>query len=206
MTSLTAAPTPAAPRRKRPILVVDDEPEMLLSLRDLLRREFDVHTAGSGQDGLRLLEEKEIHVVMSDQRMPQMTGVELLKRIKCEHPEAIRMIFTGYADIHAVIDAVNQGNVFRYVTKPWDPEELVLALRAAGEAYDRLADRNLLLADLRGYEQRCEAFDAGLKSGALGTLTAAGAAEVEVMARDGRALRDRLDRVLDPKARELPPG
>src|SRR3954470_7786257 len=151
-------PPPPPPRRKRPILVVDDEPEMLLSLRDLLRREFHVYTAGSGQEGLNLLAEHEIHVVMSDQRMPQMTGVELLTQIKCEHPEAIRMIFTGYADIHAVIDAVNQGNVFRYVTKPWDPEELVMALRAAGEAYDRLADRNRLLVDLRVYEQRCEAF------------------------------------------------
>jgi DNA-binding NtrC family response regulator len=203
MTTPIATPGTPAARRKRPILVVDDEPEMLLSLRDLLRREFDVYTAGSGQEGLELLQEHEIHVVMSDQRMPQMTGVELLKRIKCEHPEAIRMIFTGYADIHAVIDAVNQGSVFRYVTKPWDPEELVAALRSAGEAFDRLADRNRLLADLRVYEQRCEAFDAGLRSGQLGTLTAAGAAEVETMARDGRALRDRLDRVLDPKARGL---
>ena len=77
-------------------------------------------------------------------------------------------------------------------------------LRGLGLLHRRLADRNALLADLRGYEQRCEAFDAGLRSGQLGTLTEAGAAAVEVMARDGRALRDRLDRVLDPKARGLP--
>ena len=79
-----------------------------------------------------------------------MTGVELLNRVKNEHPGAMRLIFTGYADIKAVIDAINQGNVFRYVTKPWDPEELVAALREAGARYDCIVRRNHLLAELRG--------------------------------------------------------
>ena len=134
---------------KRPVLIVDDEPEMLFSLRNLLRPEFEVHTAGSGEEGIRILQEHVIHLVMTDQRMPAMTGVQLLNRIKSEHPNAMRLIFTGHADIKAVIDAINQGNVFRYVTKPWDPEVLLDALRKAGERYDQIVQRNQLLGELR---------------------------------------------------------
>ena len=70
-----------------------------------------------------------------------MTGVELLSRVKDEHPDAMRLIFTGYADIKAVIDAINQGNVFRYITKPWDPDELLAVLRQACEYYDAITER-----------------------------------------------------------------
>ena len=122
----TSTQTPP-PQKKRPILIVDDETEMLYSLKNLLRREFDVFTAKSGEEGMKILQEHEIHLVMTDQRMPQMTGVELLHRMKTEFPGAMRLIFTGYADIKTVIDAINQGHVFRYITKPWDPEELVTA-------------------------------------------------------------------------------
>src|SRR5215210_7690658 len=94
---------------KRPILLVDDEPEILFSLRGLLRREFDLHTADSGAQALEILREHPVHVIMTDQRMPEMTGVELLRRAQGACPQALRMIFTGYADIKAVIDAVNQG-------------------------------------------------------------------------------------------------
>jgi DNA-binding NtrC family response regulator len=71
---------------------------------------------------------------MTDQRMPEMTGVEFLKRVRGEHPDAIRLLFTGYADIRAVIDAINQGNVYRYITKPWDPDELQTVIREAVRA------------------------------------------------------------------------
>ena len=98
-----AAPAPPSRAGKRPIRVVDDEPEMLFSLRNLLRREFDVFTAASGAEGIEVLQKQRIHVVMTDQRMPQMTGVQFLSQIKDDHPEAIRMIFTGYADVSAVI-------------------------------------------------------------------------------------------------------
>lgn len=199
----TSAPAaPAAPAAKRPILVVDDEPEMLFSLRNLLRREFEVYTAGSGAEGMKLLEEHEVHLVMTDQRMPEMTGVELLNRVKCEHPGAMRLIFTGYADIKAVIDAINQGNVFRYVTKPWDPEELLAALRDAGARYDCIARRNQLLAELRAYEARCIAYKDGLLSGQLGTLTPAGVAEGELLLAAGRVLVKRLDQTLAATAHE----
>src|SRR5947207_5136549 len=125
MPTTTAAQTPAKSSFRRPILVVDDEPEMLFSVRNLLRREFDVHTAASGAEGIKILQEHVIHLVMTDQRMPEMTGVELLQRVKNELPGAMRLIFTGYADVKAVIDAINQGNVFRFVTTPWEPEDLL---------------------------------------------------------------------------------
>lgn len=205
-TSAPAAPGGAAaagkPAAKRPILVVDDEPEMLFSLRNLLRREFEVYTAGSGAEGMKVLEEHEVHLVMTDQRMPEMTGVELLNRVKCEHPGAMRLIFTGYADIKAIIDAINQGNVFRYVTKPWDPEELLAALRDAGRRYDCIVRRNHLLAELRAYEARCIAYKDGLLSGQLGTLTPAGIAEGELLLAAGRVLVARLDQTLAATAHE----
>lgn len=205
-TSAAAAPGDGAPSgkpaAKRPILVVDDEPEMLFSLRNLLRREFEVYTAGSGAEGMKVLEEHEVHLVMTDQRMPEMTGVELLNRVKCEHPGAMRLIFTGYADIKAVIDAINQGNVFRYVTKPWDPEELLAALRDAGARYDCIVRRNQLLAEVRAYEARCIAYKDGLLSGQLGTLTPAGVAEGELLLAAGRVLVKRLDQTLAATAHE----
>lgn len=142
------------PPAKHPILLVDDESEILFSLRGLLRTEFDVHTAESGAEALEILGRQSIHAIMSDQRMPNMTGVELLRRAKEERPEAVRMVFTGYADIKAVIDAVNQGGIYRYLTKPWDPDELVTALRQACEHYDRLSQRRLLLCDLRDHLKR----------------------------------------------------
>src|SRR6266700_5167104 len=86
---------------------------------------------------------------MTDQRMREMTGVEFLHRVRGEHPEAIRLLITGYADIKAVIDAINQGNVYRYISKPWDPDELQTIIRQAAEQYDLLVERKRLLAELQ---------------------------------------------------------
>src|SRR4029077_664984 len=115
------------------------------------------HTANSGAEALEVLRKHPIHVIMSDQRMPEMTGVELLRRSQDECPEAIRIVFTGYADIKAVIDAINQGQDYRYLTKPWDPDELVTVLRQACDHYDRLAERRRLLFDLHDYVNRGQA-------------------------------------------------
>ena len=141
---------------KHPILVVDDEEEILYSLRGLLRQEFNLHTARSGAEALEIMRRHVIHVIMTDQRMPQMTGVELLEKARGECPEAVRIVFTGYADIKAVIDAINQGQIFRYLTKPWDPGELVVALRQGCEEYDRVTARRHLLLDMRDYVNRCQ--------------------------------------------------
>jgi response regulator RpfG family c-di-GMP phosphodiesterase len=183
---------------KRPILVVDDEPDILHSLKALLRREYEVYTAGSGLEAMKVLQEHVIHLVMTDQRMPQMTGVDVLKRVKCEHPEAIRLIFTGYADIQAVVDAVNKGNVFRYVAKPWDPDVLMTVLHEAGEVYDRLSERERLLADLQAHEQRCMQFDDQMRSGQTGDVDPATAAKLATLFGEGRKLLGRLGSALAP--------
>jgi len=140
---------------RHPILLVDDEPEILFSLRGLLRKEFNIHTAESGTEAIEILKQHPIHVIMTDQRMPGMTGVQLLHRVEDEYPQAIRIVFTGYADIKAVIEAVNQGHIYRYITKPWDPDELLSVLRQACAAYDHLAGHQRLLTDLRNYLAAC---------------------------------------------------
>ncbi|HEV3436631.1 MAG TPA: response regulator [Gemmata sp.] len=140
---------------KHPILVVDDEAEILFSLRGLLRQDFELHTAESGDEALDIMRRHVIHVILTDQRMPQMTGVELLQRARGECPEAVRMVFTGYADIKAVIDAINEGQVYRYLTKPWEPDELLLSLRQGCEEYERVTVRRILLLDFQDYIKRC---------------------------------------------------
>src|SRR5262245_32110295 len=133
------------------VLLVDDEPEILFSLRGLLRKEFELYTAESGAEALTILRRHPVDVIMTDQRMPEMTGVEFLAQAKGDCPEAIRIVFTGYADIKAVIDAVNQGQIYRYLTKPWDPDELADVLREACDQHDRIAERGRLLVELRDH-------------------------------------------------------
>jgi signal transduction histidine kinase len=130
------------------ILVVDDEPDVVKSVQDLLRFDYRVLGATRASEGIRLLQTEEVHIVMSDQRMPEMTGVQFLDQVRGQHPEAIRLLFTGYADIKAVIDAINQGNVYRYITKPWDPDELQAVIREAVERYDLIFERNALTGEL----------------------------------------------------------
>jgi signal transduction histidine kinase len=136
-------------KKRHTVLVVDDEPDVVQSVQGLLRLEFRVIGATRAQEGLKILQTEEVHVVMSDQRMPEMTGVEFLSKVKGEHTDAIRLLFTGYADIRAVIDAINQGNVYRYITKPWDPDELQAIIRQATQQYDLLVERKRLLAELQ---------------------------------------------------------
>jgi DNA-binding NtrC family response regulator len=136
---------------KPPVLLVDDEPEILFSLRGLLRNEFDVLTAENGAQALETLGQRPVHVLMTDQRMPQMTGVELLREVQTNWPDVVRIVFTGYADINAVIDAINEGHVYRYVTKPWDPDELLKVLREASELYQQIVERRELLSHLDDY-------------------------------------------------------
>src|SRR5204862_1299941 len=90
---------PMPPPAKHCLLVVDDEPDVCDSVHDLLRREFRVLKATSAQEGFRRMQEEEVHIVMTDQRMPRITGVELLEKVKARNPQAVRMLFTGYADL-----------------------------------------------------------------------------------------------------------
>lgn len=181
---------------KHLILLVDDEPEILESLRGLLRMEFQVRLAESGLEALHIMKHEPIQVVMTDQRMPEMTGVELLSQVQGGWPDAVRMVFTGYSDIKAVIDAVNHGHIFRYITKPWDPDELRATLHQACEEYERTTERKHLVSDLRGYESQCQELVSGLRSGALGSLNAEGEALAAKVAAAGEALHTRVDRAL----------
>ncbi|HXE51708.1 MAG TPA: hybrid sensor histidine kinase/response regulator [Tepidisphaeraceae bacterium] len=145
------------------LLVVDDEPDVVKSVQDLLHRKYRVLGATSAKEALDLMEREEVHLVMSDQRMPETTGVEFLRNVRGEFPEAIRLLFTGYADIRAVIDAINQGNVYRYITKPWDPDELQTVIDEAAERYDLIVERNRLVSLLQQQNKELENANAALK-------------------------------------------
>jgi response regulator RpfG family c-di-GMP phosphodiesterase len=125
---------------KHTLLVVDDEPDVCDSVHDLLRREFRVLKAHSADEGFRLLQSEEVHLIMTDQRMPLVTGVDFLTKVKARRPQAIRMLFTGYADLDSIIAAINQGHIFQFLRKPWQPDELLDAVRIAAAEYDRLAE------------------------------------------------------------------
>jgi signal transduction histidine kinase len=149
-------------RAKHTILVVDDEPDVVKSIQDLLRFDYKVLGATRATDGLRLLQEQPVHVVLTDQRMPEMTGVEFLRRLREEHPDTVRLLITGYADIRAVIDAINEGNVYRYITKPWEPEELQAVVREAVERFELIAERKRLVLELKGKNEELEQSNAEL--------------------------------------------
>ena len=137
------------------LLVVDDESEVLRSVHDLLRLDYKVITCNSGAEAVKVLEGPgEIHVVMSDQRMPGMTGVEVLRQARRLRPDATRLLFTANADIKAVIDAINQGHVYRYISKPWEPSELETTIRQAVDRHNLIVERDRLMAELRESNQR----------------------------------------------------
>jgi response regulator RpfG family c-di-GMP phosphodiesterase len=140
--------------RKYTLLVVDDEADVCDSVHDLLRREFRVLRARSADEGYRLMQEQEVHIIMTDQRMPQISGVELLSKIRQGHPRAIRLLFTGYADLESIIAAINQGHVYQFLKKPWRPEELEAAVREAAAEYERLVEQSQELGRLRNELQQ----------------------------------------------------
>jgi signal transduction histidine kinase len=148
---------------KRCLLVVDDEPDLVHSVQDLLRFDYRVLGATRAADGLKIMDKEEVHIVMTDQRMPEMTGVEFLKKLRQSHPEVVRLLFTAYADIKAVIDAINQGSVYRYIPKPFDPQELQTVLKQAVEYYDLVAERRELLAQLQTKNRELESANVELR-------------------------------------------
>lgn len=119
------------------ILLVDDEANILKSVRRLLMQEedYEISVATSGLQGLGILEGNEAAVVVSDQRMPEMEGVEFLEKVKKKWPDTVRILLTGYADIEASIGAINRGSIFRYLTKPWDEEQLLRTIKDATAQY-----------------------------------------------------------------------
>lgn len=122
------------------VLYVDDELNNLISFKAVFRIKYNVLTAISGEEAVKILREKEVNVIVTDQRMPQMTGVEFLESILDEFPDPTRMLLTGYADMNAVVDAVNKGKIFHYLTKPWNEEELDMAIQRAYAAFKQRID------------------------------------------------------------------
>lgn len=128
------------------ILIVDDEDAILESLELTLGLEYRVFTATSAEQGLEILDREDIALVISDQVMPGMTGVEFLERVIERNPRAVRMMLTGYADMPSLIAAINEGRIWRYIPKPWEPDDLRIAVKRGLEVYE-LSNENAQLAD-----------------------------------------------------------
>ncbi len=123
------------PNNKITILYVDDELNNLVAFKAVFRIKYNILTAISGEEAINILRNNVVNIIITDQRMPHMTGVEFLESILDEFPDPIRILLTGYADMNAVIDAINKGKIFHYLTKPWNEEELDIAISRAFEVY-----------------------------------------------------------------------
>lgn len=126
------------------VLYIDDEANNIVSFKAAFRRVFNIFSAESAEEGKKVLEQETIHVILSDQRMPKTTGIEFFQSILETHPDPIRILITGYTDINAVIDAINLGQVYKYLTKPWIEEEVKTSIKNSFEVYDlRTKNREL---------------------------------------------------------------
>ena len=126
------------------IMIVDDEPANLRTLERLFRQDYQVVTALSGDEALTLLEQHDVALLISDQRMPAMTGIELMMSTVALRPQMVKILLTGYTDIDALIDAINSGLVYRYLTKPWKNDDLRLTVSRALEHYETVKSKHLL--------------------------------------------------------------
>mgnify|MGYP002795037581 CR=1 FL=1 len=138
------------------LLVIDDEPAILSSLRRQFRKNYQVHIANSAEEGMELMKAHPIQVIISDQRMPGMNGSDFFDQVKHDFPDATRLLLTGYADIQAVIEAINDGNIYRYITKPWDPTELDTIVREAYERHNLIVHNKKLMDQLQEANQTLE--------------------------------------------------
>ncbi|HWN01389.1 MAG TPA: sigma-54 dependent transcriptional regulator [Candidatus Dormibacteraeota bacterium] len=141
------APASGSAADETTILIVDDEPRVLDALEAILAAEFRVLRAGHGEEALeRLAAEPDVAVIVTDHRMPGMTGVELLRRCQERTPDAVRIVLTAYTDVDSLMEAINTGRIYHFVPKPWDPNELLVVVRRAAERW-RLARENARLRD-----------------------------------------------------------
>lgn len=140
---------------QKTLLIVDDEKHILSSLQRLLRREnYRILTAVGGEAGIEMLKKENVQVVVSDQRMPKMSGVEFLKVVKEINPETVRVILSGYADTASVVDAINMGEAYRFLPKPWDDDELKAELARCFEHYDICAKNAEMVGRIRSQNQK----------------------------------------------------
>src|SRR6516164_5285141 len=144
--------------RKRPrpvstykcsLLVVDDEPYILSTLAALLNNDFEVLTADTAQAAQALFAQREIDLILTDQKMPRISGVQLLEWVREHHPKTVRLLMTGFAELEEAVEAINRSQVFSYIFKPWRVEELLETLRAAGRTFLLERSHEQLLEELR---------------------------------------------------------
>jgi response regulator RpfG family c-di-GMP phosphodiesterase len=138
------------------LLYVDDEENNLISLRASFRNEFKVFTALSAQEGLEVLSKERVHVIITDQRMPEVSGVEFLEQVLKFYPEPIRILLTGYSDLQAVVDAINKGQIYYYLNKPWNIEQLRATIYNAYEIFNLREQNEKLIEELARVNEQLE--------------------------------------------------
>jgi response regulator RpfG family c-di-GMP phosphodiesterase len=138
------------------ILYIDDEVNNLSAFKANFRKIYNIYTAASASEGRNILENNDIEIIITDQRMPEMTGVEFLESIVKEYPDPIRILLTGYTDMQALIDAVNKGQIYRYLNKPWNEEELKMFINQAHELYTLRKENAELTKNLLQVNQQLE--------------------------------------------------
>jgi diguanylate cyclase (GGDEF)-like protein len=131
------------------LLVVDDEPSILTTLSHLLSGEFEVLTAESAEAALAIFAQRQIDLILSDQRMPRQTGVQLLEWVRQQSPRTVRLLMTGFAELEEAVEAINRGQIFSYISKPWRPEALLETLRAAARTFQLERQNEELVESLR---------------------------------------------------------
>ncbi len=161
-----AAPMPdAEPDQPARILCVDDEPNILSSLRRLFRGQgYQVLLAEGGAAGLKVLETETVDLVISDMRMPEMDGAQFLEHVRTRWPDTIRLLLTGYSDIQSILDAINRGEIYRYITKPWDDNDISLVVRHALERKTLEREKQRLEALARSQNDELKALNASLEA------------------------------------------
>lgn len=135
------------------ILAVDDEPANLRMVERLLRKDHRVLIAGGGEEALEILKREQVSLIVTDQRMPGMTGTDLLRESMKTSPNTVRIILTGYADTDALIDAINTSRVYKFVSKPWDPMQLKQTIEEALRDYEKQLEQKRLVDDLVAFVQ-----------------------------------------------------
>lgn len=143
------------------ILIVDDEPSNLRALQRLLARHYTVVTAGGGAEALELILQHDFAAIICDQRMPQMTGIEFLIEAAELRQQTVRLLLTGYTDVETLVEAINSGAVYQYVTKPWNNDDLVQTVRRALEHYESVRESHRAKLDLARMQARSDAVRAG---------------------------------------------
>ena len=144
------------------VLVIDDEQSSLNAIFRTLRRDFDVLMSLSGHAALEILKSQQIEVILADQRMPEMTGVEFFNKAKALQPETIRILITGYTDIEAIVQAINEGQIFYYINKPWEPDDLRIVVRQAADRHRLIRENQRLMQELKKANERLAAENTAL--------------------------------------------